>query len=95
MLRQDKIASWFGAEILLLPQPVASHRLNYKVTIFIYGRNSIINTCLNSITRESTRLRKAVLDRTAMPMRMRLIYAHNRIFHRLTWFLVRMMIRVK
>ena len=46
-------------------------------------------------SRESTRLRKAVLDRTAMPLRMRLIYAHNRIFHRLTWFLVRMMIRVK
>ena len=46
-------------------------------------------------SRESTRLRKAVLDRTVMPLRMRLIYAHNRIFHRLTWLLVRMMIRVK
>lgn len=42
---------------------------------------------------EAVRLRKEVLAHTSMPLRMRLIYAHNRIFHRLTWVLVRMMIK--
>lgn len=44
-------------------------------------------------SREASRLHKQVLAQTSMPLRMRIIYAHNRIFHRLTWLLVRIIIK--
>lgn len=45
----------------------------------------------NNAVRQSERLRSEVLANTASPLRMRLIYLHNRYFNRLTWVLVRIL----
>lgn len=41
--------------------------------------------------KQSSRLHDEVTSRTAFPLRMRLIYLHNRYFKRLTWVVVKML----
>lgn len=41
--------------------------------------------------KQSSRLNNEVTSRTAFPLRMRLIYLHNRYFKRLTWVVVKML----